>query len=181
MRRTFIFLTLSVTVLITACATNYVPSKKGKAKIENVAAFSNVGVISLINAQPNNKSVRIGSIVNMGSPHANYNAWTNIVIYHAEKALKEIGMQVAPDGNKVLHLKVVNVHITDGNYIGLLPVTRASCSVELEVKTALGYEQCYDETGKTFYAGWKAACDKAILEVVEVLLKDDRIISHLNK
>ena len=180
MRRIFSFLTLSFTVLIMACATNYIPSKKGNVKIENLAAYSNVGVISLINAQHNKKNVRIGSLVNIGFPHANYHAWTDIVIYHTEKALKEIGMQVAPDRNKVLQLKVVDVHVTDGDYIGVLPVIRPSCSVGLEVKTALGYERRYDVTGKTFYAGWKAACDKAILEVVEVLLKDVQIISYLN-
>ena len=180
MHRIFIFLTLSFTLFISACAINYVPSKKGKVKIKNSEAFSNGGVISLINSQPGDKSVRIGPLLDIDSPHADYHEWTDIVIYHAEKALKEIGMQVAPDGNKVLHLKVAKVHITDGEYAGLLPVFRPSCSIELEVKTGQGYEQQYEVTGKTFYAGWKSSCDKAVVEAVEELLKDDEIISYLN-
>ena len=180
MQRLLIFLTLSFAVLLSACATDYVPSKKGKVKIKNPAALSNVGAISLINSQPNDKSVRIGSLLNFGSPHANYHEWTDIVIYHTKKALKDLGLQVAPEGNKVLKLKVVNIHVRDGEHIGLLPIIRPSCKVELEVKTDLGYEQRYKVKGKTFYAGWKAACDKAILKAVEVMLKDDHIISYLN-
>lgn len=171
---------MSSAALLTACSKHYLPSKTGEVKFENLHAYSDVSMVALINVQPKNKNVKIGYLGNIGSPYANYNAWTNIAIHHTKKALKRTGIQVTHSGNKVLQLAVVKARVTDGEYIGMIPVIRPACQIVLKVSTAQGYEQSYDVTGKTFYAGWKTSCDEAMLEVVEELLKDNKIVTYLN-
>jgi hypothetical protein len=113
-RTIFFYLMVIAAALMAACANTYVPSKTGDAKIENLPAYSNEAVVSLVNGQPEKKSVKIGAFWNIGASYAKYNAWTDIAIHHTGKALKRMGMQIALGGNKELQLRVVKAHVTDG-------------------------------------------------------------------
>lgn len=178
-------LLLCCTALLAACSTHYVPAAKSEVKLDKRHELSTTSAVSLVNAQPSKKEVKIGSMGNLANPkdrvYADFNAWTDVVVRLTSDTLKKNGVRVEPGGNKTLQLAVENAHVTHGTYMGMVPVSRPSCQVVLKVTTTDGYVQSYDVTGKTLYAGWKSSCDEAMTQIVEALLTDEKIVDYLKQ
>lgn len=129
--------------------------------------------IAVINAQPSEEIVKVGSAGLGRSIDANYNQWTNAAVEILTKSLKKQGITTAGNSPKRLSLSIEQATLS-----GAGGGWAFTCNVRLRADTN-------EHDGLEFEGqrgSWKfiKACDAAITESVVVMLKDQRIRDFLN-
>jgi hypothetical protein len=154
----------TLTFLFSACSHVAVPRGPIPVKMDVVGPMNVNKTVFLENGVPDSKLTLIAS-QGFHKWYADYNVWTSFIVSHLETELRSRGVQISPDGQEVLRVKVEQTGLYWGSFS-----TRCIVNVRVERK---------DRTWSKSYEGNNAspaslyrAVDGAVYKAVVAILQD---------
>ncbi|MDH3981815.1 MAG: hypothetical protein OES84_02815 [Kiritimatiellaceae bacterium] len=166
-------LLLSVFVLVVSgCSHTLLPSVEriGSAKIP-YAAFSSS--IHVVNDQPNDEEVLIGTLTGGRKYYASLHEWTALAVLALQQEVTQRGASISSDSTKVIKMRISNVSLRDGG-----GGRRKHCAVTLQIETGDGVKKVF--TGSEISGGHKSrVAGSGVTLALTEMLRDRQILNYM--
>jgi hypothetical protein len=162
---------LVLSALFMGCTHYYAP-RQYPIKPEMIPEFSGSGAVSVINGYAAPKVLLIGS-QGAHTYKGDMQKWTETAVGLLESELEKRGFNTMQEAAKKLKLVVTRANL----YWGFAAIR---CILYLEVETGDGYANEYEGNNAS---GWTLyrACDGAVTRAIAAMLKDEKILTYLNR
>jgi hypothetical protein len=172
-RLILISLMVTLTFLFSACSHVTVPRGPIPVKMDVVGPMSVSKAISLENGVPNSKLTLIAT-QGFHKWYADYNVWTSFVVSQLENELRGRGVQVSPDSQEVLRVKVEQAGLFWGSFS-----TRCIVNVRVERKDGT-WSKSY-EGNNASPASLYRSVDGAVYKAVVAILQDKDFMNAISR
>jgi len=172
-RLVLISLIVTLTFLFSACSHVTVPRGPIPVKMDVVGPMSVSKAISLENGVPDSKLTLIAT-QGFHKWYADYNVWTSFVVSQLESELRGRGVQVSPDSQEVLRVKVEQTGLFWGSFS-----TRCIVNVRVERKDGT-WSKSY-EGNNASPASLYRSVDGAVYKAVVAILQDKDFMNAISR
>jgi hypothetical protein len=172
-RLVLISLIVTLTFLFSACSHVTVPRGPIPVKMDVVGPMSVSKAIFLENGVPDSKLTLIAT-QGFHKWYADYNVWTSFVVSQLESELRGRGVQVSPDSQEVLRVKVEQAGLFWGSFS-----TRCIVNVRVERKDGT-WSKSY-EGNNASPASLYRSVDGAVYKAVVAILQDTDFMNAISR
>jgi hypothetical protein len=132
--------------------------------------------VVLLNVQ-DDKSVRTLGKAGFGTLNGSLHAWTDSALALMKSELEKAGFTTATGAGKSLKVAVLdaNLGVTGIDFVAAM----AKCSVRLRVETGAGFVK--DESWQNHALAPPSACDKAVAQAVQAVLRTTEVAEYLRQ
>ena len=160
-----------VGIYLGGCSHHYVPDPS-TFDFEEIDEFVSTKSITIVNDQPFADDVLFLSA--RGHDHyGNFQKWTEIAIVITKRELTKRGMNVVNKSPKLLKMAIMSAE-------GSMGFWQAFCEISLKVETGNGYVNTYFAKAGSPATIYRPV-DGAVMRVVAVMLRDQKIIRYLQE
>jgi len=168
-----ISLVVMLTFLFSACSHVTVPRGPIPVKMEVVGPMSVSKAISIENGVPDSKLTLVAT-QGFHKWYADYNVWTSFIVSQLESELRGRGVQVSPDSQDVIRVKVEQAGLFWGSFS-----TRCIVNVRVERKDGT-WSKSY-EGNNASPASLYRSVDGAVHKAVVAILQDKEFMNAISR
>ena len=172
-RLVLISLIVTLTFIFSACSHVTVPRGAIPVKMEVVGPMSVSKAIALENGVPDSKLTLIAT-QGFHKWYADYNVWTSFVVNQLESELRGRGVQVSPNSQEIIRVKVEQAGLFWGSFS-----TRCILNVRVERKDGT-WSKSY-EGNNASPASLYRSVDGAVYKAVVAILQDRDFMNAISK
>ena len=139
-------------------------------------AFQGATTVSIVNTQTDS-SIRTFGRAGIGTMTGDLRAWTESALSLMNAELEKSGIKTQADGKKSLKVAIVeaNLGVSGIDFVAAV----AKCSVRMRLETGNGFVK--EETYQNHALAPPSACDKAVAQAAQAVLRTEEVVAYLRQ